>query len=87
MPGVSRVNEDTAGGKITENLAPTVFVNNKPIAVVGAHVQGHGNAPHNNPTMVGHSGSVYANNKQICREGDKASCGHTATGSGTVIAG
>ena len=33
MPGVSRVNQDTAGGTIIGVLAPRVFVNGKPIAV------------------------------------------------------
>jgi uncharacterized Zn-binding protein involved in type VI secretion len=87
MPGVSRVNQDTAGGTIIEALAPTVFVNNKPITVQGAHIQGHGDAPHASPVMVDHSGTVFANNIGVCREGDKASCAHPATGSGNVFAG
>lgn len=87
MPGVSRVNQDTAGGKIIEDLAPTVFVNNKPIAVKGCHIQNHGGSPHNHPTMVGSSSTVFANNKLVCRDGDKASCNHSATGSGDVFAG
>jgi len=87
MPGVSRVNQDKAGDTITGNLAPTVFVNNKPIAVKGAAVKGHGKSPHKNPTMSGHSASVFANNIAICRAGDTASCGHAATGSGDVNAG
>lgn len=86
MPGVSRVNQDTAGGTITGNLAPTVFVDNKPIAVKGAAVANHGISPHSSPVMSGHSGNVFANNIAICRAGDAASCGHGATGSGDVFA-
>ena len=31
MPGISRVGVDVAGGVVTGNLAPTVFVNGKEI--------------------------------------------------------
>lgn len=87
MPGIARVGQDTAGGTITGNLAPTVFVNGKPIAVKGAAVAGHGPAPHASPTMSGCSGTVFANGIAVCREGDAATCGHGATGSGDVKAG
>jgi uncharacterized Zn-binding protein involved in type VI secretion len=88
MPGVSRVKVDSAGGKITGNLAPTVFVNNKPIAVKGARVVSHGNDEHSGgPVMVGSSSTVFANKKKVCRKGDAASCGHKATGSQNVFAG
>ena len=42
MPGVSRVNADSAGSTIVGNLAPTVFVNGNPIAVKGAAIKPHG---------------------------------------------
>jgi uncharacterized Zn-binding protein involved in type VI secretion len=87
MPGISRVNQDSAGGTITGALAPTVFVNGKPIAVAGAAVAGHGKAPHAGPTMSGCSATVRANGIGVCRAGDAASCGHAATGSGNVNAG
>ena len=87
MPGIARVGVDTAGGTITGNLAPTVFVNGSPIAVKGAAVAGHGAGPHASPTMDGASGKVYANGIAVCREGDAATCGHPASGSGTVSAG
>ena len=86
MPGASRVNQDTAGGTIVGNLAPTVFVNGKPIAVKGALVAGHGRSPHTGPvTVVGSSKNVFANSTPACREGDAASCGHILTGSNNVI--
>lgn len=87
MPGISRVGVDAAGGTITGNLAPTVFVNGSPIAVKGAAVAGHGPSPHASPTMSGSSSTVYANGIQVCRAGDAATCGHAASGSGDVNAG
>lgn len=88
MPGIARVGVDTAGGTITGNLAPTVLVNGSPVAVKGAAVAGH--APggvHLNPTMDGASATVFANGIPVCRAGDAATCGHAASGSGTVSAG
>ena len=87
MPGVSRVGVDTAAGTIVGNLAPTVLVNGSPIAVKGAEVAPQGRGPHRSPVMSGSSGTVKANGIEICREGDAASCGHPATGSGNVNAG
>ena len=87
MTGVSRVNQDVAGGVITGNLAPTVQVNNYPIAVKGASVAPHGLPPHSAAVMVGSSSTVLANNLAVCRAGDVASCGDVATGSSNVSAG
>ena len=87
MAGLSRTGVDTAGGIITEVLAPTVFVNGSPVAVLGSHIANHGDSPHNNATMVQSSGSVFAHGVQVCRAGDLASCGHAATGSGDVSNG
>lgn len=88
MPGVSRVGVDSAGGVIVGNLAPTVFVNGATVAVKGAAVESHPPVPPHTgaPVMVGSSGTVYAHGIPICRAGDAASCGHTASGSGDVIA-
>lgn len=88
MPGVSRVGVDLAGGMIVGNLAPTVFANGSPVAVQGAAVESHPPVPPHTgaPSMVGHSGTVYANGIGTCRQGDAASCGHAATGSGDVFA-
>lgn len=87
MPGVSRINQDAAGGLIVGNLAPTVIINGTPVAVIGAAVQGHGPAPHAAPVMAEGSGSVFAHGIPVCRLGDAATCGHTASGSGDVFAG
>lgn len=88
MPGIARVNQDSAGGLITGNLAPTVFINGKPIAVRGATVQSHGLGSHASPVLDGSSLVVFANGIPICRIGDLASCGHPITsGSSTVFSG
>ena len=87
MTGIARATQDTAGGTITGVLAPTVFVNGKPIAVQGATVAGHGTGLHAAPTMSDASTKVYANGKGVCRAGDKATCGDAATGSSNVNAG
>ncbi len=87
MPGVSRVGLDVAGGTIIGVLVPTVRVNGRKVAVKGAAVAGHGPSPHSNPVMVGCSSTVRAGGIGVCRRGDAASCGHTATGSSDVFAG
>lgn len=87
MPGAARVGVDKAGDTITGNLAPTVLVNGSPVAVKGAAIAGHGLQPHAAPVMVGASGTVLANGLSICRAGDAASCGHTASGSPNVLVG
>ena len=89
MPGVSRVGVDIAGGIIYGILAPTVFVDGSPIVVQGAEVTPHPAGPPHSPTppvMAQHSSTVYANGIPVCRQGDQASCGHPATGSGDVFA-
>lgn len=88
MPNVLRVGIDAAGGTITGNLSPTVTIGGVAVVVVGASVASHGIAPHNNATMVGHSATVSAGGRLICRAGDAASCGHTGSGgSASVEAG
>ncbi|WP_417702300.1 PAAR domain-containing protein [Pseudophaeobacter sp.] len=87
MPGVSRIALDAAGGPIFEALAPSVRVNGAPVAVLGCAVTPHGIAAHAAPVMAAASGTVFAEGIAICREGDAASCGHLASGSGDVSAG
>lgn len=87
MPGVARTGQDTAGGTILGMQAPTVFVNGTPVAVLGDDVAGHGPGVHAGPVMAECSTTVFAHGIGICREGDAASCGDTATGSANVFAG
>lgn len=88
MPGIARIELDSAGGFIIGNLAPTVFINGSPVAVRGATVQGHGLGTHASPVLDGSSLVVFANGIPICRVGDLASCGHPiSSGSSTVFSG
>lgn len=87
MPGISRLYTDRAGGSLISGSNSTVFVNGNPAAVIGTNVAGHGKSPHSGPVMISGSGSVFVNGLSVCRQGDSASCGHTASGSGNVSAG
>ncbi|MBV6447284.1 PAAR domain-containing protein [Nitrosomonas sp.] len=87
MPGVARVDQDVAGGLIIGVLAPSVFVNSRNIAVLGAQVQGHASGPHASPVMAESSVTVFANGIGVCKVGDQASCGHPTNGSNNVFAG
>ena len=87
MPGVTRVLADNAAGTILGPGAPTVFTEGQITSVINDNVSTHGDPPHAGPTMVSASSTVYAEGKQVTRKGDNASCGHSATGSGTVFAG
>lgn len=87
MPkGIGRVTEDIAGGPIIGALAPSVIVNGKPVAVVGAAVAGHGKPPHAAPVMVQGSSNIFAEGKRVCATGDTASCGHPlVNGSSNIL--
>lgn len=90
MPGISRVNTDSAGGIIAGPGVPTVRVNGSIISVVGDSVTPHPPAPGPHfagPVMVGKSSTVRAGGKGVVRAGDLASCGHGASGSSNVFAG
>jgi len=86
MPGIARINTDSAGGTLIGVLAPTVFVDGNNIAVLNCAVQGHGTGPHAAPTMAQASSTVFANGIAVCRQGDSASCGHATSGSSDVFA-
>ncbi len=87
MAGISRLFTDTAGGVILGQGNSTVYVNGLPASVLGDAVAGHGQNAHSGPTMVVASGSVFCSGLGVCRQGDSASCGHSATGSSNVFAG
>jgi len=88
MPGVVRKTKDAAGGKELGGQVSTVFVDGENVIVVGDKVEPHGKSPHgpSPPTMVEGSSTVFIEGHPVCREGDKASCGHAASGSSTVFA-
>lgn len=86
MAGISRQNTDSAGGTIVDGSSD-VFVNGSGVVYVGASIQDHGDGQHMLATMTQGSSTVYVNGIQVVREGDSASCGHTASGSSDVNCG
>lgn len=85
MADIARIGIDTAGGIIISNVAScNVFINGAQAVLAGANIAPHGS--HSNATMVGSSGSVFINGLGVVRQGDVASCGHVATGSGSISA-
>lgn len=90
MPGISRVKVDTAGGLINGPGSSDVFVNGSKVSLIGDAVESHSPCPdpviHCNATMVQGSSTVFANGIGVVRQGDAASCGHTATGSNDTFA-
>jgi len=83
--GAARVSIDVAGGVIIGTLAPTVFVNNVPVSVLGDPVAGHGPGRHGGPVMGTCSDNVFACNIGVCRLGDIADCGHPTSASDNVF--
>lgn len=86
MPGITRLNIDSAGASLASSSF-NVFVNGHGVVRKGDKVTPHGGGPHAAPVMVGCSSTVFANKINVCREGDLASCGHPSTGSSNVYAG
>lgn len=84
MYGITRVGIDTAGGLILGGGQSFVTVQGYFWAVVGDTVAGHGESPHDSSMMIQGSSFISINGIPACREGDLASCGHTATGSETM---
>lgn len=85
---VCRVGLDKSGGLIIGNNAPTVFVNNVPIAVgPGARIVPYGNDCKANPSTQQVSSTVFAQNQGVVRDGDKDKCGTPCSSSSTVSAG
>lgn len=82
MTGIARDN-DTAGGDLVPSQG-TVFANNNAVIINGDAIVYHGRSPHNAATISASTVNVFANNKPVVQQGDSASCGHTATGSGNV---
>ena len=87
MPAITRVVKNQAGGVITGPGASTVKAEGARVTLKGDSIAAHGKAPHNSPTMVGASGTVFAEGKPVCRAGDSATCGHNSNGASTVFAG
>ena len=87
MPGISRNEQDVAGGVAIEGSS-NVNVNGKGVVRLGDKVASHGIAPHSpTPPMTSSSSTVKVNSIGVVRAGDSASCGHTISGSNNVNAG
>lgn len=85
MPGIARNSgTDVAGGPLIQGSSD-VFANFLPAVRIGDAVAGHGGGVHKTPSMATGSSTVFVNNIAVCRSGDKATCGHTATGSSNVF--
>lgn len=76
---VCRVYADTAGGMINSPSQTFCFCGTNLISVIGDGVSGHGRPPHSSPTMIQGSSFVFINSIGVVRQGDAASCGHTAS--------
>jgi uncharacterized Zn-binding protein involved in type VI secretion len=86
MPkNVGRVTVDVAGGVLSTPLVPNVFVNGKPIAVVGTLITPHGKNPHAAAKMASGSPNVSAGGRPVCGNTDIASCGHPLVSTSNVF--
>lgn len=81
MSGVTVTGKDRAGGIILPTQS-MFQVGGNPVAVVGCPVVPHGKSPHNAPKMVEGVGWFTVNGIPVCHAGNKASCGHSASGQG-----
>ena len=76
MPGVVRLGDvNSAGGSVIKNQVNNVFVNGKPICVVGDGVSPHTDQHNNAKTSKG-SASVNANRIPVVYKGSNDTCGH-----------
>lgn len=91
MPGLSvgRCGVDLVGGAPLLNPPKNtrVFVNGKPIAVVGTTGTPHGKAPHNVPKMMQGNLRVRAGGLAVCANTHASSCGHQLVSSSNVFVG
>lgn len=84
MHGITRVNQDSAGGVIVGALQDFVTVEGTPWSVLGDAVAGHGPDAHGGPVMAQGSSFITINGIPVCRQGHQATCGHPATGSSSM---
>ena len=82
---LGRVTVDVAGGVLSAPLVPNVFVNGKPIAVIGTPIAPHGKFPHSGAKMETGSPNVKAGGFFVCGSGDLASCGHPLVSTSNVF--
>ena len=85
MTGVARVGQDNTGGTIIGALAPTVFVNGRPIAVKDAAVTPYGDGCKSAPRLGQGSRTVFAEGRSVCRKLDLDVCGTPISSSSTDV--
>ena len=85
LKGISRDN-DTAGGDLIPSQG-SVYADGELVIVKGDNVAPHGPGIHASAVTTATTGSVYVGGVLVTREGDPATCGDPATGSGTVFVG
>lgn len=71
---------DSAGGPQLAGHQGWFLVEGQPVVCLGDPVTPHGTPPHDAPRMVEGSGWISIDGAEVCRAGDKASCGHASTG-------
>lgn len=81
MPGIARMNSDTAGGTQLNGGQDFCRVDGDLIVLLGDDVAGHGPGEHAAPVMAEGSSFMRINGIAVCRAGHLASCGDASTGS------
>jgi uncharacterized Zn-binding protein involved in type VI secretion len=76
---IARVGYDSVAGHPFVNGSKNVFIQGKPMVTVGTGVTNDGK------TMVGGSGTVYANGHRVCRVGDSDSRGRAISASSSTV--
>jgi uncharacterized Zn-binding protein involved in type VI secretion len=92
VPAVVRKGDvNSSGGVVSGPCAPTVFVNNRPISVVGDKITPHpccgkrGCGAHCAASTKGGTSTIFAEGKRVIVVGDTDTCGHSrSTGSPDV---
>ncbi len=85
MALATRSGIDTAGGGVITAVGQAfVKIDGALWIVVGDPVASHGTGGHASATMAAGATFVSIDGVPVCRLGDAATCGHTATGSGFV---
>lgn len=90
MSAIALVGKSTAGAVIVGPGSSTVFADGSPISLNGDRVQNHSpsDSPHGrSPTVISSTGGVFVEGKPVVRVGDRATCGHSVSGGGSVSAG
>lgn len=84
MGRISLVGVDQAGAVITGPGATKWSWDDNPISLLGDGVAGHGEPPHNGPTIATASPWMTIDGVQVTRVGSVATCGHGASGTPPV---